>query len=295
MSLEELKKAINLTTKLHCINLNADPLEVDFIRGINKTTKDCDVTVDRVLIPKTSEAIDYLSSSEVQAKIFNPKKRGIILLDIVGYSRFDTFGQAAFLTILKDTLTNAFASQAIFSTATPIKQFVPTGDGCYIVFDEAFNDRFIRAVCGIKSELFCHQVRLLRETGQAIPPASSLVQAYMGCHLGEVDFFVDISGNMNCYGTGMNETARILDLGKREIAAREQNVEGTAFIGEELLTQAKELEKPPIKISVEDIGTHKDKHGFEFHIFWIKDIPNHATIAFDSSQTGISQPIFKRC
>jgi len=36
-----------------------------------------------------------LNSSEVQAKLLAPRERGIILVDVVGYSRYDALGQAA--------------------------------------------------------------------------------------------------------------------------------------------------------------------------------------------------------
>ena len=291
--LEKLQNFVSQATKLYRIDNTSDTLVVEVIRGMNPDPNNCNVLVDRIKIPRGEDLVAFLSSKEVQDKLLAPRDRGILLVDLSRYSKFDTLGQAALLSLLKETIESWLFAQTIFSPRPVIEQIVPTGDGCYVIFHESINDRFARAVCGIKAELHCRQVRLLSQIG--VPSDDLLVQVVMACHLGNVDFFTDSAGHRNCFGTGMNEAARILELGKK--AAKETfpdlSLDGTVFVSATTVNQARQIElfmnrsgiSPRITIS--DLGKQLDKHEIEHHIYWIQGLSNHVAILFYSVVKGV--------
>jgi len=245
--------------------------------------------------------MEFLQSRAVQEKLLRPQVRGIVLLDVVGYSRRDTRGQAAILTLLNDAIQSTLRHQNLFSVAKTVEQIIPTGDGCYVVFHESLNDRFVRVVTGIRAGLFCKQFRMFKKTGHQ-GHFREKVQVTMACHLGEVDFFVDAAGNRNCYGTGMNDTARILDLGKR--AAGQQfagsSTAGTVFVSRAALPQAMFVTENLNKLCGSDeanvtvLGTFVDKHGFDHQISWLTGLSNNLVLPFHSTNEPEVQPIFYR-
>lgn len=295
-----LKKEVEAATKLSRIDSSGDPVVVEAVLGLQLFRNGSKAKTKMITARRSEKVLDYLASVPVQEKLLDPKKRGIILLDVVGYSRHDTSAQAAILSLLNDTIKSSLRHQNIFSSDKTIEQIIPTGDGCYVVFHHSLNLRFFRAVCGIKAGLHCRQIRMVKQSDENA--ADELLQITIACHLGEVDFFTDAAGNRNCFGDGMNNCARILDLGKSHVKKEWPNrkIAGTVFFGAEVLAQAwfvmENLNKAYGKDEAQltHLGIHKDKHGFDHDISWLTGISNHIALPFHSINEPEVQPIFFR-
>lgn len=128
----------------------------------------------------------------------------VILIDIVGFSKGTTKQQVykiyAFQHyVLKNVLSNRFS----FGNRIKINQFIPTGDGCYIVADECDEevalDFLVTLVSGFqyvkKDEEYPWALRASALFGECVP-------------------FLDLAHHKNYIGEGMNEAARILSYGQ---------------------------------------------------------------------------------
>lgn len=128
----------------------------------------------------------------------------VILIDIVGFSKGNTKEQVYKIYafehyVIKHVLSNLFN----IKNRIKINQFIPTGDGCYIVADECepkialdFLTELIRGFQYIKDD---------DENPWALR-ASALI--------GECVPFLDLAHHKNYIGEGMNEAARILSYGQ---------------------------------------------------------------------------------
>jgi len=104
------------------------------VRGIDLSRTPPNVLVTVNDIRKTEGAVELLQSEEIKPYLYAPRICGIVLIDVVGYSIYETLGQAAILSLLKESINIALVAQKIYSTDTIIELLVPTGDGCYFVF-----------------------------------------------------------------------------------------------------------------------------------------------------------------
>jgi hypothetical protein len=281
-------------------SINTDPPSVEIIVGFDGDPANPKVLTHVLRLPRTQAIIDYLNSSEVQEKLLAPRERGVILVDVVGYSRYDALGQAAILVLLQQAIDAGLFAQSLFSRAAVIEQIVPTGDGCYFVFQEHLNDKFARAALAVIAGLTVEQMRLRKKFDLPVEP-EHFVEITIACHLGVVDFFQDVTGNRNCFGPGMNETARILDLGKQAAGQAQpgQAIANTVFFGAELLPQMTTIRdylnslQAARGVEIHDLGSPTDKHDVPHPIYWLTNPPSHLAVAFDSLHGGL-QPVFFR-
>lgn len=293
MSRVETLKQLLAGCKLRSVDPTSDPPTVEIIAGLRADPTNPEVLTRVLPLPRTEEIINHLNSSEMNEKLLVPKERGLVLVDVVGYSLYDALGQAAILALLQQTVETARFALGLFSGSAIIEQIVPTGDGCYFILAEHLNDRFVRAALAITAGLHHEQVHQLKAFDLAVEP-QHLIQVTIACHLGAVDFFRDVAGNRNCFGPGMNEAARILDLGKKAAKShyRGQEIANTIFFGAELLPQITPIKEHLRSIQAQpqaeiyDLGKRRDKLT---HL----DLPSHVAITFDSLHDGL-QPVFFR-
>lgn len=128
----------------------------------------------------------------------------VILIDIVGFSKGTTRQQVYKIYgfqhyVLKKVLSNRIN----FESRIKIDQFIPTGDGCYIVADECDSqialDFLVTLVSGFQ---------YLQKDGE--DPWALRASAIFG----ECVPFLDLAHHKNYIGEGMNEAARILSYGQ---------------------------------------------------------------------------------
>ena len=259
---------------------------VTVVRGLSLGEEPL-VLADALKYAKSPELDVFLASPEIQQKLFRPSKRGIVLVDVAGYSKFDTRSQSAILTMFYEGLQLAKFSQDLFSRDHKIDQLVPTGDGCFIVFKADVTDRILQSVFSIQSSFYCHQKRLLRKNGK--DGINEVLGIRLACHIGDVDFITDAAGNRNAYGTGLNETARILQYGRPALKEKLNGEDpiGVAFYSDELDSQATPLIKFFERLGkgeakIVDLGKVKAKHDLELELRCFTKLSNHVTFPFDS-------------
>ncbi|HEY1661704.1 MAG TPA: hypothetical protein VGI03_04735 [Verrucomicrobiae bacterium] len=261
---------------------------VTVVRGLSLGEEPL-VLADALKYAKSPELDAFLASPEIQQKLYRPSKRGIVLVDVADYSTFDTRGQSAILTMFYESLQLAKFSQDVFSREPNIDQIVPTGDGCFIVFKPNVTSRVLQSVFSIQSSFYCHQKKLLRKNGKE--SITKVLGIRLACHVGDVDFIVDAAGNRNAYGTGMNETARILQYGRPTLKEKlnGEDPTGTAFFSSELDLQAQplirrfeQLQSKNIEVKLVDLGKVNAKHDLELELRCFVNLPNHVSFTFDS-------------
>jgi hypothetical protein len=208
-SLEKARRDAKTWHKLLAIHQDGDDTVVTVVRGLC-LGHEPSVLADELRFVSSPELTSFLAAPEIQQKLFRPSQRGIVLVDVAGYSKFDTRGQSGILTILYEGLQLAKFSSELCSRGPSIDQIVPTGDGCFIIFKPASSDRLLQSVFSIQSSFYCHQKGLLRMRGKQ---HLNVLGIRLACHVGDVDFIIDSAGSRNAYGTGLNEAARILQYG----------------------------------------------------------------------------------
>lgn len=295
--IEIISKDISNGSKIYSIEDKGDYIYVSTIKGVDMSETSPNVLVNKYNIKKTPIINDFLSSETISTASLNPLKRGIILIDIIGYSKGNTLLQGAYLSIFNEAINSILETQQIFAKDNIIEQIIPTGDGCYLVCNESINDRFFRLVFGILSNFHVHQNRVLKDMGLPYKSGKRLA-IRVGCILGEVDFITDVSGNRNCFGIGMNEAARVLSCGqkyvKEELSKPDEN---TLFFDDSVLQQAQGIVKwikditsdknPAIEII--ELGMLEDKHHFKRNVWWMCNIPQHVAVQLYSTQELYNQ------
>lgn len=249
--------------------------KINIITGIDMTVSPPQVLVSSISLKSCSETEEFLSSAFFQKAIYRPVKRGIVLLDVVGYSKGDNLMQAAFLSIFNSAIKYALDINKISSNGEYIEQIIPTGDGCYIIFKESINDRFFKVVFSLISAMNVVQNHVLKEFGRN-HKVGERINLKVGCTLEETDFFYDLAGNRNCYGVGMNETSRILTYGQKTVENKYKNesTDDSIFLGENVFSQAEQLyqhiKKIDNNIKMDFLGDIKDKHDKSRKIWWMR-------------------------
>lgn len=272
--IDNLKYLFQGGGKIHSVEEDNEYIYVSVIRGVDLSPSTPEVLVSKYKMNKSEELKKFLLSDTAQNSQFSPKNRGIILIDIAEYSRGNSLLQSAFLVAFQNAIKEILSVHEIYSKGKFIEQIIPTGDGCYIVFHDSLNDRFFRIAFGIISSMHVKQNQLLKEFGREFKSVNR-IGIRVGCELGETDFFHDISDNRNCFGTGLNEAARILSCGHKEVTRlySEKSDLNTIFFGENLLPQARKLHKWLISISsntqIEHLGSLSDKHGDTRNVYWM--------------------------
>ncbi len=268
--IDYLKYFLDGGSKVYKTEEDDEYIYVSVIRGVDASLIPPDILVKKLKMNKTEELQIILSNNPH----FLPKDRGIILVDIAEYSQGNSLLQCALLVAFKNALQEILTVQGMSTKGNFIEQIIPTGDGCYIVFHESLNDRFFRVAFGIISSMRVRQNKLIKEFGRD-HKTGNRIAIRVSCVLGETDFFYDISGNKNCFGSGMNEASRILTCGHEHVnkmlpAKSDHN---SIFFGGNLLPQMDKLLQWHNSICPgaqrEDLGALADKHGNTRQVFWI--------------------------
>ncbi len=242
---------------------------------------------DELRFVSSPELTAFLAAPEIQQKLFRPSQRGIVLVDVAGYSKFDTRGQSGILTILYEGLQLAKFSSDLFAHGPSIDQIVPTGDGCFIIFKPAASDRLLQSIFSIQSSFYCHQKGLLKMRGKQ---HLDVLGIRLACHVGDVDFIIDSAGCRNAYGTGLNEAARILQYGPPALEKKlgGELTTGVAFFSKALDAQARPIidffDRLPSRagqVKFVDLGRVRGKHDLELELRCFTNIPNHFGFRFD--------------
>jgi hypothetical protein len=286
LDLEGLRRHAVNWHKVLSIARDQKSITLSVIRGL-RLTGGPKVVSQEFQLTASPEVEAYLAGAEFQKKLFRPSKRGIVLVDVANYSRYDTAGQSAILTMFYESLRLAEFSNDLFSGEPSIDQIVPTGDGCFIVFKPEVTDRVFKSVFSIHASFYALQRRLLN--GAKTESAGDSIGIRLACHTGDVDFILDSAGNRNAYGTGLNETARILHYGRDAIRKQlSEDPVSVVFYRPDLHAQADGLVRyfghlPDVKAKVVDLGTVTAKHDHSLELRCIKDLPRHVLFPFDSA------------
>lgn len=307
-------------------------INIDIFRTVDVDPKSPSVFVDRVVVPNSIQIIEILSSQEFRPKQFQPRLRGIFLVDVVGYSKFDTMCQAGILSFFAEAIKSSTFAVNLFSPENNIEQIIPTGDGCYIVFSESVNDRFFRMALSLRANFFTLQNRILSKRKKPKIPVN--IEIRIACCLGEVDLFIDSAGRQNCYGIGMNEAQRILTCGQNAISRSrysifERTVKfinsilkkkmfqnkfqnlfselkspdetiGSVFFDKSVHSQAVDIQSYLSRIGhkseITDLGNQKDKHNMFRRVYCMKGLPTSIAYSFHSIHENpkFPQPVFIR-
>lgn len=217
-------------------------------------------------------------SKKYKDSVFAPVNRGVLLIDVAGYSRYDTMYQASVLSLFNQAIRQSLKKFISNLGSNCLEQVIPTGDGCYIIFNECTNPNFLKAVYTIFSEMNKVQDKLVGKYA-CKPNACEKVYLRYSCTIDQTDFFLDPTGRRNCYGTGMNEAERILKFGKEKALTlgTESASFDSFFIDVKLLPQAEDLIRLLKSKShnplITDMGIIKDKHGIRRHILWLHNLP----------------------
>jgi len=165
-----------------------------------------------------------------------------------------------------------------------IEQIIPSGDGCYLVFNENINDSFFKIVMIILNEMNNLQDDILKKHSKE-QRSDNKLHLKISCTLNETDFFYDIAGNRNCYGIALNEAARILNSAQNEISMKYPNVGylDSVFFDKTVVGQANSLIKSFNKNSqynpsIKYLGYIPDNHMKKRQIWWLKDLPMDRSI-----------------
>lgn len=137
------------------------------------------------------------------------KKMLIILIDIVGFSKSSTRQQVYDIYLFQRFLISQILCSKItdkfdFEKHIHISNFIPTGDGCYIVAEECEPEAALNFLITLlkgynfiqQDEIYPRTLRISAEIGYCVP-------------------FIDIAKHKNYIGEGMNEAARILSYGQK--------------------------------------------------------------------------------
>jgi hypothetical protein len=289
ISLENARKDAKTWHKVLDIRKDGEHTVVRVVRGLSLGNEPI-VLADALRFTMSPELDMFLATPEIQQKLFRSSKRGIVLIDVAGYSRFDTRGQSAILTTFYEGLQLAQFSNDLFSRDSSIDQIIPTGDGCFIVFKSDVTDRVLQSVFSIQSSIYTYQRRLLKKFGKA--DIKEVLGIRLACHVGDVDFIIDAAGNRNAYGTGLNETARILQYGRPALMEKlgGEDTTGVAFFEKELDVQAKPIASFIETLKIEqvklvDLGPVNAKHDLKLELRCFTHLPNHLGFPFNSPQS----------
>lgn len=135
------------------------------------------------------------------------KEKLIILIDIVGFSKSSTREQVYNIYLFQRYLGyKVLTSNFSFSRKIRINQFIPTGDGCYIVADKCEPSYALNFLT-----TFISGFKELQDSN------NKSLSVRVSALLGECVQFLDIAKHINFVGEGMNEASRILSGGQKSL------------------------------------------------------------------------------
>jgi len=294
-SIEDMSRLAESWHQILDIKEDGNDIVVTVSNALIKEQTAWKILSDAIRFPLTHEIIEFFQRPEIQAKIFSPSKRGIVLIDIADYSKFDTRGQGAMLAAFHEGLKSGTFSSDLFSDGDKnIDLIVPTGDGCFVILKEGLDEQILQFICSIHAGFYCHQKRILKLAGKD----GEVVGLRFAGHVGEVSFITDSAGNRNAYGTGLNEAARILDLGRKLSMASSKGTDSTGIVYfcDSVDAQAVFLNdylskldnvNPPL---LTDLGVGNDKHDFEYHLRSFGPLLNQVGFTFGKPLPQLRNP-----
>lgn len=257
------------------------------IEGLAILPKEAEILMSPIELAREDNTTElFLNSISFEKALFKPKRRGVILIDLVGYSNRDMQFQCAILSVFNRGIRQAIRAMNL-SRKIPrsIEAIIPTGDGCYIIFNEDINEKFFRSVLFIIQHIKLTYETVLKRFDKDIVKYKNLCLR-IACTLNEIDSFRDLASNINFYGTGMNEAARILEGGKDVLkSSKEYNGDGdVVFVDESVFAQAKlllpVLKKWQSNINVQDLGDVEDKHQMSRKVWCFWNLPSNISLDF---------------
>lgn len=260
------------------INIDADNQLVKFVECVVVENGRSKPFFTNIHVKEGEQFQKMLRSKRFKDSIFDPRDRGILLMDVAGYSKHDILYQASILSLFNQAIKHSLKRFSSRLGSKCLEQIIPTGDGCYIIFNACMNDYFLKAAYTVFSEMNKVQNDLIGKYSNK-PNACEKMFLRFGCTIDKTDFFIDPNGRRNCYGTGMNEAERILKLGQQrvEISDGEKDTCDSFFIDRKLFDQAEELmsllRKGGDAPVLSDLGKVSDKHGHSRKIGWLHHLP----------------------
>lgn len=178
----------------------------------------------------------------------------IVLVDIIGFSKLEVKKQIEALSILNKSymkMINKLLASSNLSLHKLIMGFIPTGDGFYCILDTKFK--------GYGTMLALNFNYIAEEISKKHPYFTGVKIAV---HTGKVYDFIDILGNKNFIGDGLNDCARYLEI--KHYAVSTVMVSDKAFENfKKFITLFKDfdvlLSQRELKYS--ELHSFEDKHG----------------------------------
>src|SRR6266403_167118 len=167
----------------------------------------------------------------------------VLFIDIVGYSKLSINEQRAAI----DELTQAVRASEQFQNAEAASRLIkiPTGDGMALVFYKSPEEP---VECALEISRALNEHRQLR----------------MGVHSGPVSGVIDVNGQANLAGAGLNMAQRVMDCGDA----------GHILVSKHVAEDLEEYDQwRPL---LHDLGSCEVKHGMQVAIgfLWSEDVGN---------------------
>lgn len=276
--MDEKKELLENLIKNNAIinNIDREKKSIELIGAIDYNKEL--IMVSKLEIDNLENYSHIIDSPEFKNSIFKKQNRGILLVDIVGYSKGNTEYQAAILNLFNQGFSRALNVILMPKNYPLVDQIIPTGDGCYIIFNEIVNDRFIRVALFIMSSIRALENDWMLQN-KLDPKNQNHLSLRIGATFGELSYFTDISGKRNCFGEGMNEAARILVYGQKDFEDKfpKLNSNDSIFFDESVLNQVNllfpELKKLNKDCALYDLGLVNDKHNKQRNIYALVNLP----------------------
>ena len=212
----------------------------------------------------TVEQIKKMAREKNLISMLRSEEKLIILIDIVSFSKNDSKRQFANIFVFQNYVRSfIFSRRFSFKKSVEIENFIPTGDGCYMIAEKcephvAINF-LVTMISGFQS---------LKDFDDN--PFSIRASALIG----ECIPFMDLAHHKNFVGEGMNEAERILSSGRQRLEEKfmdegssedeaKMKSKNSLFLGESLYGRSKSLNLKKIIESEEHLLLNDvtDKHG----------------------------------
>lgn len=139
---------------------------------------------------------------------FPEQEKLIILIDIVGFSKSTTREQVYNIYLFQRFLFASILNNKInkFSNRIKISQFIPTGDGCYIVANKCDPEIALDFI-----------IKILNGFTKLKDTQGNKMYLRVSAIIGKCVPFMDLAKHINYIGEGMNEAARVLSYGQNAL------------------------------------------------------------------------------
>jgi len=189
----------------------------------------------------------------------------IILIDIINFSKLDTAQQFEiinFLTKSYKKVIEKMLANSRMELSTLIQGFVPTGDGFYCILNPRFKG--YGPILGLSFNHFSEQI------SKKFPYFHGV---RIAVHTGEINEFIDILGNKNYIGQGMNDCSRYVEFKNFAISTVMVSERAYGHL-KDFLEYHKDFKELLIQREFKhsELYRFKDKHGQEkrgYHI-WLR-------------------------